>query len=198
MNKEEFLKELELRLASLSSDDRNERLAFYSEMISDQVDEGKTEEEAVNELGGVDKVVNDIASDTPLLSLVKERVKPKRNLRGWEIIMLIIGFPLWFPILVVFILLCLLGYLLIWIGVIICYTIEVGFIAGAIWGLILFFASLAGGTFSMTYLGIAILSLGAAFLFIFACIGITKATIKLSKVTIRNIKSSFLKKGESK
>ena len=198
MNKEEFLKELELRLASLPSDDRNERLAFYSEMISDQVDEGKTEEEAVNELGGVDKVVNDIASDTPLINLVKERVKPKRNLRGWEIAMLIIGFPLWFPLLVVFILLCLLGYLLIWIGVIICYAIEVGFIAGAIWGLILFFASLADGAFSMTYLGIAILCLGAAFLFIFACIGITKATIKLSKVIIRNIKSSFLKKGESK
>ena len=198
MNKEEFLKELELRLASLPSDDRNERLAFYSEMISDQVDEGKIEEEAVNELGGVDKVVNDIASDTPLISLVKERVKPKRNLRGWEIAMLIIGFPLWFPLLVVFILLCLLGYLLIWVGVIICYAIEVGFIAGAIWGLILFFASLAGGAFSMTYLGIAILCLGATFLFIFACIGITKVTIKLSKVTIRNIKSSFLKKGESK
>ena len=197
MNKIEFINELERRLTGLPEDDKKERLAFYNEMISDRVDEGKTEEEAVNDLGGIDKVVSDIASDTPLISLVKEKVKPKHQLRGWEIAMLIVGFPLWFPLLIVFILLCLLGYLLIWLGVLITYTIEVCLASIGVWGLVLFFGALGGGLFSMTYLGMALACLGGAFLFIFACIGITKATITLSKITIRKIKSSFLK-GETK
>lgn len=198
MSKEEFLKELDLHLQGLPSDDRKERILFYEEMIIDRVEEGKTEEEAINELGGIEKVVGDIANETPLVTLVKEKVKPKRQLKAWEIILIILGFPLWFPLVLVFVLLCLLLYLLIWVGVIVVYAIEVGFGAGAVGSLILFFANLGGGEFSITYFGSFFMMIGAAILFIFACYGVTLGTIKLSKLTIRNIKSAFLKKGETK
>ena len=196
MNKEEFLKELRSHLKGLSQEDINERISFYSEMIDDRVDEGKTEAQAIEELGGVDKVIDDILKDTPLLKLVKERTKPKRALRAWEIIFLILGFPLWFPLFLVFVILCLVGYLLVWVWVLVSYAIEAAFMAGSVWGFVGFVTFLANGTFSMTYLGAGILGLGLSFLFIFACIGTTKATILLSKATGRRIKRWLVGKGE--
>lgn len=194
MTKQEFLNSLEKKLYAFPKEEKEERISFYSEMIDDRMQEGKSEEEAIDELGGVDKILNDILEDTTLLSIVKERVKPKRRMRPWEIIFLILGFPLWFPLLIVFILLCLVGYLLVWIGVIVCYAIEAGLGAAIIYSLVGFFYQLYIGNFSLTYFGGFMMSVGGAFLFIFACIGITKATIKLSKATIRHIKSWFMKK----
>ena len=198
MKKQEFLDELRIKLNGLPKDDLEERISFYGEMIDDRVSEGKSEEVAISEIGGVDKVVDDVVQDTPLYNLVKERMKPKKELKVWEVVLIIVGFPLWFPLLLVFIILCLLGYLLIWVGVLVSYAIEAGLAGATIWGLVGWIMYLANGTFSMTYIGIFLLGVGAAILFVFACIGITKATIKLSKHTVRKIKSSFIKKGETK
>ena len=129
MKKEEFLTELRSKLNGLSKEEIDERINFYSEMIDDRISEGKSEEEAVADLGGVDKVIDDILKDTPLLNLVKERIKPKRRLRAWEIILLILGFPLWFPLMIVFFVLVFVAYLLIWIFVIVTYAIEISLVA---------------------------------------------------------------------
>ena len=195
MNKQEFLTELRNNLKGLSQEELDSRVSFYSEMIDDRIDEGKTEEEAVAELGGVDKVVKDIAGDIPLFKLVKEKAKPKKKRKAWAIILIILGFPLWFPLLVVFSVLCLVGYLLVWLGVLVCYVVEIGFACASIYGLVGFIYLLTTGMFSMTYLGAFLLSLGLVLLFVFVCYYVTKATFKLSKVTIRNIKSWFVRKG---
>ena len=126
MRKQEFLNELRNKLAGLPEDDVNDRIAFYSEMIDDRIDEGKTEEEAVADFGSVDSVVNDIAQDTSLMSLVKERVKPKGEIKGWQIALICVGFPIWLPLLIVAIVLALVAYLLIWILVIVTYAVETG------------------------------------------------------------------------
>ncbi len=64
-------------------------------MIEDRIEEGFTEEEAVSEIGTVNEVVSQIVSETPLSKLVKERSRPKRTLRVWEIILLLLGSPIW-------------------------------------------------------------------------------------------------------
>ena len=198
MTKVEFLNELKKQLNGLPENDLNERLSFYDEMIEDRKDEGKSEEEAVNEIGPVDKVANEILAETPLYNLIKERVKPKRALRGWEIVLLVLGFPLWFPLVTVFFILCLVAYLLVWVGVLVMYALELGFASGAIGGIVLFFINLGTGVTSYTYLGIGILSIGLTILLIFGCIGVTKGTYKLSKKIALRIKSMFIKKGETK
>ena len=195
MTKEEFLTELKERLKGLSKEELDERIGFYSEMIDDRIDEGKTEEEAVAELGGVDKVIDDIIQETPLLNIIKERMKPKKRLRGWEIAFLILGFPLWFPLFLVFIILCLVAYLLVWIGVIVVYSIEGAFSASAVFGLIGTFIAIPNGGLSMSFLGMGLLGLGLACLFIFACMGVTKGTVALSKKIARGIKRSIVGKG---
>ena len=194
MKKEEFLTELRNNLQGLPKEDVESRVSFYSEMIDDRIDEGKTEEEVIAELGGIDKVVNDIADDTSLVKLVKDSAKPKKKLSAWVIVLIILGSPLWIPLLLVFIVLCLVGYLLVWTGVLVCYALEIGFACGTVYGLVGFIYLMSVGMFSMSHLGTFLLCLGLVMLFVFACVGITKATFKLSKTTMRNIKSWFIRR----
>ena len=195
MKKEEFLKELKKRLKGLPKDDLENRIRFYGEMIDDRIDDGMSEEDAVKEVGTVDEVVAQIAAETPLARLVKERTKPKRSLRTWEIILLILGFPLWFPLALTALILCLVGYLLIWVLDIVVYAVELAFAVASIGSIVALFASMATGQPMMFWLGSAILCAGAAMLLAFGCVGITKATLKVSKRILIGIKTAFLGKG---
>ena len=68
-------------------------------MIDDRMEEGSTEEEVVSEIGNVDDIVSQIIADTPLVKLVKEKAKPNRMLKAWEIVLLVLGSPLWVSLL---------------------------------------------------------------------------------------------------
>ncbi len=196
MNKQEFLTSLRARLNGLPQEDIDERINFYEEMINDRIDDGKSEEEAVADIGSVDQIVEEIAQDTPLSKLVREKIKPKRKLKAWEIILLILGFPLWFPLVLTAIILAFVFYLLIWVLVIVCYSIELALAASSLAGLIAFVAYLVNGNFNLASLGVAIMAGGGAVLFIFACYGATKGTLKLSKVIMTKIKMLFINKKE--
>ena len=95
MNKREFLEELQKRLAGLPQSDIEQTIDFYEEMIEERLEEGKSEEEAIAEIGSIEDIVSQIILDTPLPKLVKERMKPKRALRVWEIVLLALGSPIW-------------------------------------------------------------------------------------------------------
>ena len=196
MRKQEFLNELRDKLKGLPKEDLENRISFYDEMIEDRIDDGKTEEGAVADIGPVDDIVNEIAKETPLVKLVKEKVKPKRALRVWEIILLVLGFPLWFPLVVVALVLCLVASLLIWVFVIVAYAIEISLIVSAVGGLILFFVYMFTGQFSLMPLAISILAAGASVLMFFGCMYITKGTIKLHQLIFTGIKRKIMKKGE--
>lgn len=195
MKKSEFLEELRSKLGGLPKKDLESRISFYDEMISDRMDEGKSEEEAVSEIGSVDEVVDQIAGETSLVSLVKEKTKPKRSLKGFEIVLLVLGFPLWFPLLLVTFILTVVGYFLIWILVIVTYVVEAALLVGSFGSLVVFIGSMVGGNPNLIALGSFFIGLGGACLFIFLCIGATKVTIKLSKAISKSIKSAFIRKG---
>ena len=192
MKKAEFLKELEKRLNGLPKSDIDERVSFYSEMIDDRVEDGKTEEEAIDDLGGIDTVVNQIAAETPMLNLVKERIKPKRGLRGFEIAMLIAGFPLWFPLLLVFFVLVFVFFILLWVLVIVTYSAEIGLIGLGALATIKSVFDFMNGSLNIGYLGIALLAAGLSILFIFVCVAATKLSAKITKGVIVGIKRSLI------
>ena len=60
MNKNEFLIELESRLELLPKKEVENYVEFYSEMIDDRVEEGKTEAEAIRDIGGIEKVIKEL------------------------------------------------------------------------------------------------------------------------------------------
>ncbi|MBQ7243505.1 MAG: DUF1700 domain-containing protein [Bacilli bacterium] len=198
MKKAEFLDILRKELAGLPKDDLQSRMSFYEEAIADRMDEGKSEEEAIADLGSIDEIVKQIAEDTSLVKLVKEKTRPRRRLRVLEIILLILGFPLWFPLLMVGLVLLLVGYLLIWVLVLVTYTVEVSLSVAGIGSIICFFGYLTNGEMNLMSLGSGLSAIGAAILFVFACIWATKGTLKLSKAIVLSIKRSFMKKERSK
>lgn len=100
MNRDEFLRALQSQLASLPPEEQARYLNDYHEIICDRMEEGMSEYEAVQTLGDPAQIAQQILDETPLRDLVKARLKPERKLRGWEIALLILGFPLWFPLLI--------------------------------------------------------------------------------------------------
>ena len=136
MLKQDFLSALREGLKGLPEKDIEERITFYGEMIDDRIEEGLSEEEAVNEIGTVDAVVQQIVAETPLTRIVKEKIKPKRKMRAWEIVLLILGFPVWFPLLVAAGAVILSLYVVLWVLLICLWAIEISFIACAFAGIV--------------------------------------------------------------
>ena len=198
MTKTEFLDDLRKRLSGLPKDDVNDRINFYDEMIDDIMEDGKTEEEAIMEIGGIDGVVNKIAEDTPLSSLVKEKMKPSRRLKAWEIVLIVAGFPVWFPLLVTAIVLLLVCLLLTWVLVLVAYSVELAFIVGSIAAIVLFFIYLPNGAGAIVYLGGGIALGGLSILFFYGCQEFTKLIIKLNKAIILGIKKMLIGGGKDK
>ncbi len=195
MNKKEFLYELEKNLKGLPKDDLEDRLSFYSEMIDDIVSSGKSEEEAVNELGGVNKVIADIAKDMPLKRLVQERIRTKKKMSGLMILLLILGFPLWFPLLITLIVLVLVLCLLTWVFVLVALSIEIAFIVSSIGIFIGFIAYLFNSQLSLTLLGTSLVLAALSIFFAFAFKYIVVLNVRLNKKIFIGLKRSLIKGG---
>ena len=197
MTKNEFLSELREKLQGLPPADIDERVSFYEEMIDDRVDEGEKEEDIIEEIGDVDDVVMEIAKDTPLVKIVKEKIKPKRKIKAWEIVFLAVGFPLWFSLAIVALVLIFVFWLLVWVMVIVTYAVETALVATSVSGAVAFMAYFANGEMNFAPIGMSIMCAGAALLMVFACIGATKGSIKLSKKIVTGIKMLIIgKKGK--
>ena len=196
MNKIQFLHELERRLSGLPESDLNEHLLFYSEMISDRMEDGLSEEEAVAGIGSVDSIAEQILSETPLSALVKEKVKKKGGLRAWEVILLLLGAPVWIPLLVAVLAVLLSVFVVLWVIVIGLWVAPIALavtavacLFGSVWYLLK--AGLIGALFIF---GAAILLVGLAILLFFACAALTKGLAWLLKKTFTGIKSLFVGK----
>ena len=200
MLKQEFLNTLKEKLSGLPQADIEERLTFYGEMIDDRMEEGLSEEEAVAQMGTVDEVVSQIVAETPLTKIVKEKIKPKRKMRAWEIVLLVLGFPLWFPLLITAFVLILVFFIVLWTLVICLWAIELALWTGAIGALV---GAVGFFITQWTILGIA--SLGAALilaalsiLLFFVCKAATVGTAKLAKGIVHGVKRLFVGKEKTK
>ena len=114
MNKNAFLLELKKGLNFLPESDCEDRLNFYSEMIDDYIEEGLTEEEAINKIGSVQKIIEQIIIETPFNKVVKEKIKPQKKFRVWELILIILGSPIWLSLLIAGFAVILSIYIVIW------------------------------------------------------------------------------------
>ena len=195
MNKQAFLLALKSKLASLPPEDLEERLAFYNEMIDDRVEEGLSEEEAVAQIGSVDEIVTQILADTPLSTLVKERIKPKKRLRAWEIVLLAGGSPLWLSLLIAAFAVVFALYAVLWSLIVSLWAVFASFVGCALGGI-------AGGAVitlrnplpGIALIGAGILCAGISVFLFLGCKAATKGMAKLTKIIALGIKYCFVKK----
>lgn len=196
MNKTAFLSALRDRLSGLPEEDIRQSIDYYSEIVDDRIEEGLPEEEAVAALGSMEEIVSQILSETSLPKLVKAKVKPKRTLKTWEIVLLIAGSPVWAPLLLAAAVILLAVYIVLWAVILVLYSIVLSFSAGAVAGILGFFASMPSGSFvqGFAYLGAGFFCAGITILLFLGFNQITRNILHLSKKMLLNIKTRFIKK----
>lgn len=199
MSKQEFLERLREGLSGLPKNEVEERLNFYSEMIEDRIEEGFSEEVAVEEVGNVEEIIRETVADTPLTKIVKERIKPSRRLNAWEVVLLALGSPIWLSIGISVVAVLFSVYISLW--AVIC---SLWAVFGAILGST--FAGLAGGIVLIckkyVLQGIALIAAGlvcaGVSIFIFyGCKLSTDGILLISKKLVMWIKNCFRKKEEA-
>lgn len=176
MNKQQFLKALRKRLSALPRAELEERLRFYSEMIEDRMEEGLSEAEAVAAVGSAEEIAAQILGEDP-----RPAVRPKKN--AWEITLLILGFPLWFPLLVAAFAVALSLYVSLWAVIISLWAV---FASLAICALALLVCGIVSAFGAMISLGIALVGgslvcAGLSIFLFFGCKALTKGTCILTK-----------------
>ena len=199
MTKQEFITELRKKLSGLPKQDIDERLNFYSEMIDDRIEEGRTEEEAVLEIGSVDEISAQIIADIPLIKIAKERIKPKRRLKAWEIVLLVLGSPIWLSLAVAAFAVIFSLYAALWSVIVSLWAVFASLTACSVGGVIasIFFAIRGNYLTAIAILSAGIVCAGLSFFILYTCKATTKGILVLTKKLAVWIKNCFIKKEKS-
>lgn len=199
MTKLEFLEELRRALSGLPEEDISERVTFYGEMIDDRIEDGIPEETAVAEIGDVYAIASQIVEETPLAKLVKEKIRPKRKMKAWEIVLLALGSPIW---------LALLASLLAVATAVFAVLVSVAIVFWALWAALCACAlgAIPAGVFfiiggkvlpGVAVIGAGVALAGLAVFAFFVCRAVTEGIIFLIKGSVILIKNCFIKKEEA-
>ena len=136
----------------------------------------------------------------PLTAIVKQRVKEKKERSGgtrplW-IVLAVVGFPIWLPLLLTLGILVLTAYLLVWVVALVLWTVDLSAAVGAVGGL----AGMLGGILQRNMstelfaVGAALACAGLAILLFFAALWSTKTCARLGKALLRSLKAQLIGK----
>lgn len=199
MNKQEFIDSLRKGLVGLPQQETEDRIAFYSEIIDDRIEEGYSEEEAVLSVGNINEIVEQIIAEIPFSQIAKQRIKPKRRLKVWEIVLLVLGSPIWLSLILAAVAIILSLYVSLWSVLISLWAVFSSLIGCVLGGIA---AGIVTIIFSNVYTGIISLAAGitcaglSIFMF-YGCKTATKVILMLTKKIALWIKNCFIKKGEA-
>jgi uncharacterized membrane protein len=196
MTKHEFITQLRAKLSDLPEREVEERLNFYVEMIDDRIEDGRTEQEAVAELGSVDEVVSQIVADIPLFAIAKKKIKPARRLKTWEIVLLCVGSPVWFPILIAAPAVAFALYVSLWSVIVSLWAVFGSLVGGAFAGIAsgLAFSIGANVPTGLALISAGIVCAGLSIFTFFGCKAATRGIVMLASKTALSIKRLFIKK----
>lgn len=192
MTKQEFTQQLSNSLAGLNEEDIRKSIDYYSEMIEDRMEDGMTEEDAVAAVGSIEDIRSQILSEVPMARIVKEKITPKRDFRAGEIVLLVLGAPIWLPLVLTVIILALTLFLVFWVIIMSLYVVDLSvFISG--------FASIAGAFFASSgfmsavfFIGAGLFLLGLSALLFFGFNQVSGGMLYLSRQMGLGIKKAFV------
>ena len=199
MNKQEFLIRLRKGLSGLPVEDIDERLTFYGEMIDDRMEDGVPEEAAVGELGPAEELVTQIIADIPLGKLVKEKITPKKKRKVWEIVLLVLGSPIWLPLLIAAFAVILSLYIVLWSVIVSLWAAFASLVAcglafaaaGA------YFAIVGNILTGIAMIGAGIVCAGLSIFMFFGCRAATKGILRLTGKFAVRMKNCLIRKEEA-
>lgn len=185
MNKEQLLTEVKQKISALPQNDIEKSLDYYSEIIDDYIEDGLSEEQAIEQIGTVDEIVSQIMTDVTV-----DKTTKKRKRRVWEIVLLAVASPIWLPVLIAALVVIAAVYIVIWAVVIVLYAVVVSFAAAAICGI---FGGAVLLIFAQNYpqalllFGAGLISAGIAILLFFAFNKITSSICVFTKFIFKKL-----------
>lgn len=186
MKKAEFLARLRQKLFILPQRELEDTLEYYSEMIDDYVENGCTPEEAVAKMGGVDNVAAQVLAGTQTPASQTDGAKKEKK-SGNMLLLLILGFPLWFPLLIAaFCILLSVAVVIATLAMVVPWSLVVSFGASALGLLIAGTAILVSESVAA-----AVFLFGAAMVLGALCIFALWASIHLSVLGAKAIGAMF-------
>ena len=165
-------------------------------MIDDLIEDGYSEQEAVCEIGEAEEIISQIIADIPLKKLLKTKIKPKRALRIWEIILLALGSPIWLSLLIAALAVVFSGYVVLWSVIISLWAVEVSLFATVLGGVIagIVFAFSGNLLTGIAMIGAAFYLAGLSIFFFYVCKLTTKGILLFTKIIAIKFKNCFIKK----
>jgi len=201
MTKTEFINELASRISSLPQSEIDKSIAYYKEIIDDRMEDGMPENEAVEALGNIGSIVENVMYGMSLSTLMKAKVvesKSRVSNKGLWITLVVLGFPIWLPLLLSFIVIVLAIYITIWALIISLYAVVISLglsgIAGLVSGIVLCFAK--SFPVGLCVFGAAICCSALTLFMIKPIFIMTKELVKFTAFIARKIKSIFINKKE--
>lgn len=189
MTKQTFLMSLNDALSALSQKDTEEHVSFYREMIEDRMEEGLSEEEAVAAAGSVEEIAAQIMAD--ISHSIDTGEHPKVHRKVWEILLLVLGSPLWLSLLLAAVAVILSLYVSLWAIILSLWAVFVSVVACAFALILSGIGSAVGGTV-LTGIGVMGAGLACAGLSIFmfhGCKAATKGTWILTEKAVLRIRN---------
>lgn len=190
MTKRDFLKQLKKRLRLLPWQEREKLIAYYSELIEDEVEEGRRETEAVSRRGNIDMIAEQTLRDyisEQCGAPGDKKVKLRSGGFGIRLAIAIVSFPVWLPL-----------YLSGWSVLISLYVSALSCVAaGVLYVAPAAFMLASEGAAGGVQLGCSIAAVGAGILLGMGAWELTKLWLNMSKWLCRGIRYSFRKEAEA-
>lgn len=199
MDRQTFFAALRENLRGLPLADVERSIEYYEEMVSDRMEDGATEEEAIAALGSVEEITAQVLSEIPLTKLVKAKVKPSRGLKIWEIVLLILGSPVWVPLILAAVVVLLAVYFTLWAMLFSLYAMDVSLALCGIGCIVAAPMSIPSGSTATLFvvLGAGLVLAGLGIACFFGLNPLAKHVLGLSKKILLGLKSLFIRKEEA-
>lgn len=193
MDKQNYLSAVREGLAGLPEEDILRSLDYYTELIEDRMEEGQSEEEALAAMPAPEEAAAQILMVQPLHKVIRARARRGQKPCAGEIVLLILGSPLWLSLVLTLGASLLTIYLTLWAVVLVFWVMDLSFallVPAAVVGAVT-------GENLLLCLGCALAGFGGAVLLFFLCKWLTKAVARLGKNSVRLMKKLFIGKDET-
>jgi len=191
LSKEEFVSELDKYLKKLNSFERKKFISYYEEMIEDYKENGFSEEDAVSKVGNPELIAHEIIGEQESV-IIKI---PSTRSTGLNIVLIVLGFPLWGSILLSGIMLILCIYIIIWCIPVMTGALAVGsFVVALISIFASFFVMVDKFAIGLIQLGLGIVSIGAMIISVYLTIIFSKKLFIVTNKFTSYISGVFHKK----
>lgn len=193
MTKQEFLSELERALGKLPHAEVEQALAFYDEAISDRMEDGLSEAEALAGLGPVNEIAAQIAAETP--PIPRAIARANTGSRTLNIVLLAVFSPIWIPVVLALAAAALAVYVAIWAVIAALWAVDAVLVLMPFAGLAALASTLGGGMPlpGVFVFGLSLVSSGFGLVASFAVFWASKLLFRATRSFARWIASLFVR-----